>query len=143
MPTSTMTKHFDFTNQLARAKHDFSSATFKMALCNTAPTTANAILGDLTQISGGNGYTTGGNTLSGVTLSTTSGVAKVVITDLVVTASGGSIGPFRYGDVFNDTQTSPAKPLVGWYDYGASITLADGESLTFDFDGTNGVMTIT
>lgn len=146
MPSSTLTKFFDFAEQLAKAKHDFSSHTLKVVLTNTAPSTANTILSDITQISNGGGYTGGaggGYTLTSVVLAETGGVAKLTIADLVITASGGSIGPFRYIVIYNDTQTSPADALVGWYDYGSSITLADGESLTLDFDGTNGVLTIT
>ena len=48
----------------------------------------------------------------------------------------------RYAVLYNDTPTSPADPLIGWYDYGASITLADTETLTVDFDATNGVLTL-
>lgn len=78
-------------------------------------------------------------TLDSVTLSESSGTAKVVITDEVLTASGGSIGPFRYEPIYNDTATSPADALVCWYDYGSSITLASGETFTTDFDATNGL----
>jgi hypothetical protein len=42
--------------------------------------------------------------------------------------------------LYNDTPTSPADPLVGWWDYGSSITLLDTETFTVDFDGTNGVI---
>jgi hypothetical protein len=146
MPTSSLTKFFDFAEQLCKAKHDFSSHTFKVALTNTAPSTANTILADITQISASGGYTAGaggGYALDSVTLTETSGVAKITIADEVITATGGSIGPFRYLVIYNDTQTSPADALVGWYDYGSAITLADGESLTLDFDGTNGVLTVT
>lgn len=143
MPSSSLTKFFDFAEQLAKAKHDFSSHAFKVALTNTAPSTANTILADITQIAATGGYAAGGYALDSVVLSETSGVAKITIADEVITASGGSIGPFRYLVIYNDTQTSPADAVVGWYDYGAAITLADGESLTLDFDGTNGVLTVT
>jgi hypothetical protein len=67
-------------------------------------------------------------------------MAKLVLADVVFTASGGSVGPFRYAVLYDDTQTSPAKPLIAWWDYGSSITLADTETFTVDFDGTNGVL---
>jgi hypothetical protein len=53
--------------------------------------------------------------------------------DVVFTASGGSFGPFRYAVVYNDTPTSPADPLVCWWDYGSSISCNDGEKFTVDF----------
>jgi hypothetical protein len=146
MPSSTLTKFQDFAEQVFRAKHDFGSHTFKAALTNSAPNVTNTVLADITQISSGGGYTAGaggGYALDSVVVSESGGVAKVTIADEVITASGGSVGPFRYVVIYNDSQTSPADALVGYLDYGSSITLADGESLTIDFDGTNGVLTLT
>lgn len=142
MPSSSLTKFQDFVEQLGKGVHNFSSNTFKVAFTNSAPLATNTQLSDITQISATGGYTSGGYSLSGVTWAETSGTAKLTITDLVVTASGGSVGPFRYIVLYNDTATSPADALIGYYDYGSSITLADGETLTIDFDGTNGVLTI-
>lgn len=144
MPTSSLTKFNDFVEQLGRAVHNFGSHTFRVALTNTAPSASlNTVLTDITQISATGGYTAGGYLLDGVTWSETGGVAKLVITDEVITASGGSVGPFRYLVIYNDSATSPLDALIGFYDYGSSITLASGETLTIDFDGTNGVLTIT
>ena len=131
-----------FTKDLIEGKHNFASNTFKVMLTNTAPVNTNSIKGDLTEISAGNGYTAGG-TATTITSSTSSGVAKVTGTDVVFTASGGTIGPLRYAVLYNDTQTSPAKPLVAWWDYGSSITMNDTETLTVDFDATNGIFTVT
>lgn len=131
-----------FTKDLIEGKHNFASNTFKVMLTNTAPVNTNSIKGDLTEISAGNGYTAGG-TATTITSSTSSGVAKVIGTDVIFTASGGTIGPLRYAVLYNDTQTSPAKPLVSWWDYGSSITLNDTETLTVDFDATNGIFTVT
>lgn len=143
MPSSSLTKFQDFVEQLGKGVHNFSSNTFKVALTNSAPSATNTILSDITQISATGGYTAGGYTLTGVTWAEASGTAKLTITDLVITASGGSVGPFRYVVLYNDTATSPADALIGYYDYGSALTLADGETLTIDFDGTNGVLTIT
>lgn len=147
MPTSSFTKFADFVDQLGRGVHNFASNTFKLALTNTAPTAStNTVLADITQISTGGGYTSGaggGYTLTGVTWAETGGVGKLTITDLVITATGASVGPFRYLVIYNDTATSPADALIGFYDYGSALTLADTETLTVDFDGTNGVLTVT
>jgi hypothetical protein len=100
------------------------------------------VLADITQISSGGGYTNGaggGVTLDGVTLTETTGTVKVTITDEVFTASGATVGPFRYIVIYNDSATSPADALVCWFDYGTSISLASGESFTLDFDGSNGL----
>jgi hypothetical protein len=143
MPASTLTKFNDFVEQLGKGVHDFSSHTFKCALTNSAPSASNTILSDIIEISATGGYSAGGYTLSGVVWSEASGVAKLVISDLVITASGGNVGPFQYLVIYNDSATSPLNALVGYLSYGAALTLADTEALTSDFDGTNGVLTVT
>lgn len=133
-------KHYQFTKDLLDGVHAFATHTFKVVLCNTAPVNTNTVLANLTQIANGNGYTTGGAS-SAMTTSTSTGTAKATGADVTWTASG-SMGPFRYADLYNDTPTSPADPLIAWWDYGTSITLAATETFTVDFDGTNGILTI-
>ena len=123
-----------FPTDLTNAKHDFSSHTYKVLLTNTAPVATNAVKGDLTEIAAGNGYTAGGAATT-ITKSNSSGTESVKGTNVTFTASGGSIGPFRYVVLYNDTQTSPNKPLVGWWDYGSSISLNSGETFTVDTAG--------
>jgi hypothetical protein len=137
---ATYNKFNQFTKDLIDGVYDMDGHTFKVALTNTAPTSANTILSNITQVANGNGYTTGG-TASTISTSTSSGTAKVTGTDVVFTASG-SLGPFRYAVLYDDTPTSPADPLIAWWDYGSSITLASTETFTVDFDGTNGIFTI-
>lgn len=142
---ATYTKFNDYVEQLAKAVHNWSSHTFKEFFSNTAPSAANTVLSDITQISNGGGYTGGaggGLTLDSVTLSESSGTAKVTIADEVFTATGASVGPLRYVGVYNDSATSPADALVCYWDYGSSITLADTETFTSDFDATNGIWTM-
>jgi hypothetical protein len=132
----------DYVEQLNKAVHNWSSHTFKEVFSNSATVATNTVLADLTQISNGGGYTGGaggGLTLDTVTLTETTGTAKVTIADEVFTATGASVGPLRYITIYNDTATSPADALVCWFDYGASITLLDTETLTTDFDATNGL----
>jgi hypothetical protein len=128
-------KFQDFVEQLLLGKHDFSAAghVFKVYLSNAAPSaSADAVKADLAEISAGNGYTAGGTDVQN-TLSETTGTATVAGTDVVFTAAGGSIGPFQYVVLYNDTQTSPADPLVSWWDYGSALTLLDTETFTVDF----------
>lgn len=131
-----------FVKDLATKVHNLGADTLKVMLTNTAPIATNALKGDLVDITAGNGYTAGGPTPSITSSAQTSGTYKLVLGDVTVTASGGSIGPFRYVALYNDTPTSPAKPLIAWWDYGSSITLASGESFVIDFDDTNGVLTL-
>jgi hypothetical protein len=128
-------KFNDFSEQLANGVQNFATDVYKVALSNTAPVATNTILSDITQISAGNGYTSGGSTTT-ITLAEVTGTTTVSGTQVVFTASGGSIGPFRYVVLYNDTTTSPSKPLVAWWDYGSSLTLADGETFTVKFSNT-------
>lgn len=127
-------KFNDYSEQKNRAKHDWGSHTFKLALTNTAPSAANTILADITQIAAGNGYTAGGTALTGVAISETGGTTTVQANQVVFTAAGGSIGPFRYYVLYNDTQTSPADALVLWWDHGSAVTLNDGDTFTVKFN---------
>lgn len=133
-------KFNDFAEQLLKGVHNFAAHTFRAALTNTLPAAGNTALADIAQIANGGGYLAGGYTLDSVVLSEAAGVAKVAIADEVITAAGGSIGPFRYVVVYNDT--AAGKPLVCWYDYSTSATLLDTESFTLDFDGAAGVFTL-
>lgn len=135
---ATFNKFNAFVENLAEGVHNLGSNQLVVALTNTLPTSANSVLTDITQIT----YTN----LSSRNITTTSsaqtgGLYKLVLTDLVLTATG-AVGPFRYVVIYNDTPTSPADPLIGWYDYGSSISLASGETLTIDFDAANGLLNL-
>ncbi len=134
-------KFNSFVEALAEKTHNLGSDTLKVLLTNTAPVATNSVKADLTEISAGNGYTAGGNTAAVSSSAQTSGTYKLVLGDPTSwTATGGSIGPFRYAVLYNDTATN--KELIGFWDYGSSITLAAGESFAVDFDATTGVLTI-
>lgn len=134
------TKFQVFVENLAEKVHNCGADTLKVMLCNTAPVNTNAVKADLTEISAGNGYTAGGTAATISSSAQVSGTYKLVLADVVFTASGGNIGPFRYVVLYNDTPTSPADPLIQMWDYGSSITLASGEAFTVDFSATNGVL---
>ena len=131
-----------FVENLAEKVHNLGSDTLKVLLTTSAPSAANSVKADLTELGAGNGYTAGGTAATISSSAQTSGTYKLVLADVVFTASGGSIGPFRYAVLYNDTPTSPADPLILFWDYGSSITLAATETFTVDFDGTNGMFTI-
>jgi hypothetical protein len=134
-------KFNSFVEALAEKKHDLGADTLKVLLTNTAPVATNAVKADLTEISAGNGYTAGGATAAVTSSAQTSGTYKLVLGDPATwTASGGTIGPLRYAVLYNDTATNDE--LIGWWDYGSSITLAEGESFAVDFDATTGVLTL-
>ena len=131
-----------FTEHLAEKVHNLDSDTINILLSNDAPSASgDAVKADLpSEISNGNGYTTGGADTQNTT-SRSGGTTTVTATDVVWTASGGTIGPFRYVIAYNDTPSSPADPLIEYWDYGSSITLQIGETFTADF-GASGLMTI-
>lgn len=150
---ATYNKFNCFVEDVAEKVHNLGSDTLKLLLTNTSPNAADTDYNETTnvldstssaaEISAGNGYTEGGETVTISASSQTGGTYKLVGTDTVVTASGGSIGPFRYVVLYNSTGgATTTRPLIGWWDYGSSITLNNGETLTVDFDGTNGILQI-
>ena len=116
------------------------SDTWKVALSNTAPDVAtDAALADAAEISAGNGYTAGGNAASISSSTQSGGTYKLVLNSPSTwTATGGAIGPLRYAILYDSTTDN----LVGYWDYGSSITLNAGDTFTVNLDGTNGVFTV-
>ncbi len=131
-----------FVENVSEKVHNLGADTLKIALSNTAPNATDATFSQITEISAGNGYTAGGTAASISSSAQSSGTYKLVLADVVFTASGGTIGPFRYVILYNDTPTSPADPLIAYWDYGSSITLNSGETFTADMDATAGVLTL-
>lgn len=135
-------KFNQFVEDVAEKVHNLGSDQLVVALCAAAnaPVATNSVLANLTQIAYTNLSTRNVTTISSAQAA---GMYKLTLSDLVLTASGGAVAAFRYVVIYNDTPTSPADPLIGWYDYGSDLTLQSGETLTIDFDGANGVLTIT
>lgn len=124
-----------------------------IALSNTAPSAestppndandaSKCVLANVTQISAGSYADLSSRNLTISASSQANGTYKLTISDLVLNASG-AIDPFRYIYIYNDTPTTPSDPLLGYYDYGTSIALQNADSFTIDFDGANGVLTLT
>ncbi|HCA36575.1 MAG TPA: hypothetical protein DEP13_08045 [Gammaproteobacteria bacterium] len=137
-----------FVEHLAEGVHNLGSDQLALALSNVAPSaestaptssTANCILSNVTEIN----YT--GLSSRNVTTSSaaqSSGTYRLTLSDLTL-SSTGTVGPFRYIYLYNDSATSPADPLIGYFDYGANLTLNNGESLTIDFDQASGALTLS
>lgn len=126
-----------FVEDVAEKVHNLGADTLKVALTNTAPVATNTVIANITQITAGTGYTAGGATVTVTASAQTSGTYKLTGNDVVFTATG-SMGPFRYVVLYNSTPVNGN--LIGWYDYGSSITLASGETFTVDFDQVNGIL---
>jgi hypothetical protein len=135
-------KFNSFVEALAEKTHNLGSDTLKVYLTNATPdAAADTVKADLAEIAAGSGYTAGGNQASQSSSSQSGGTYKLVLGDPATwTATGGTIGPFRYAVLYNDTAASDE--LIGWWDYTTNITLQIGETFTVDFDPTNGVLTI-
>ncbi len=143
---ATFNKVNDFVKNAVH-NMDLESDQIVIALSNTAPGSeasnptadGNGVLANVTQVA----YTNLSSRNVTTTSSTqTGGTYKLVLADITLTSTGGTTGPFRYVYIYDDTVTTPADPLIGYYDYGSSLTLNDGDSLTVDFSAANGVIQI-
>lgn len=133
---ATYTKFNSFSEAVAEKVHNLGSDQLVVALTNSAPSAANTQLSNITQITYTNLST---RNITRTSSAQTSGTYRLIMTDLVLTASG-SVGPFRYIVIYNDTATNDE--LIAYYDYGSSVTLGSGDTFTIDFDGTNGLLSI-
>jgi len=132
---ATFVKYQQFALDLAQGVHTLTTAGSLLRIClsNTAPVVAtDAVLADVTQIAYTNITETMPADVANVGSETPAGTWDVSGTDVVLNATG-AVAPFRYVILYNDTPTSPADPLIGYWDYGSGVTLANGESFTVDF----------
>ena len=134
-------KFNSFVEALAEKVHNLGADTLKVVLTNSAPVAGNTQLSNITQIANGNGYTTGGATVTVSASSQTSGTYKLVGSLVSPTCTASStLGPFQYAVLYNDTATNDE--LIGWWDYGSPVSLTSGDTFTITLDGTNGILQI-
>lgn len=132
-------KFSSFVEAVNEKVHNLGSDTIKVMLTNVAPVASNTVKANLTEIAAGNGYTAGGTAATISSSSQTSGTYKLILADVVFTATG-AVGPFRYAVVYNDTATNDE--LIAWWDYGSSITLANTDTFTVDLDPVAGMFSM-
>ena len=137
---ATFNKFQVFVTDLGTGVHNLNTGTLNVYLSNAAPSASlDAVKADLAEISTGNGYTGPVDTQN--TYAGSSGTGTLTGTKVVITATG-AVGPFRYVPLYNDTPTSPADPLICWWDYGSSISLANDETFTIKFNNSDTTGTI-
>jgi len=137
---ATFNKINQFVEDIAKGVHNLSTGALTVFLTTNAnaPTASSTVLSGITQIL----YTNlSSRVITTTSCTQTSGTLKLILTDLVLTASG-AVATFRMVGIYNDTPTSPADPIICWFDHGSDVTLANSETYTLDFDGTNGLLQI-
>lgn len=137
---ASFNKFNNFVDGLAKGAMNLNSDTIKVMLTNTAPVATNTQYSDISanELASGNGYTTGGATVTGTSVSNASGTESLAASATTFTSSTGSMGPFRYVVYYDSTPTT--KYLIGWYDYGSSITLNGASGETFVVTPSGGVL---
>jgi hypothetical protein len=137
---ASFNKFNQFVEDLGLGVHNLNTGTLNVYLSNAAPSAAGDLIKtDMAEITNQNGYTAPIDTQN--TFAETGGTATLTGTKCVVTASG-SVGPFQYVVLYNDTPSSPADPLIGWWDYGSALTLANGETFSVKFNNSDTTGTI-
>jgi hypothetical protein len=138
---ATFQKFQPFAKAMAEKKHNLASDTLRVLLTANAPNVAWETRSQITgQLATGGGYTLNGDVLPFTSSTQTSGTYKLVTGDITWTGSGAGFGPFRYAVVYNDTATNDE--LIGFFDYGSSISVQTGETFVFDCDPSTGLLTL-
>lgn len=120
--------------ELAHARIDFSTQTFKIILMDSGFSFNPDTHHGYADVSGselptGNGYSTGGNTLTGVSINEddANNYTEITWANTTWTATGGDIGPSPGAIIYDDDATSPqAKTVIGFIDFGSEQTQING-----------------
>ncbi len=144
---ATLSKFNTFAGDMGLKVHNLNTDTLNILLTNTVPNAADTVVNTTTttctvastsnalEISAGNGYSKGGAAVASNAYSQSSGTAKLTGNAVTFAASGGTVGPFRYAVLYNNSSgTTSTRGVIGWWDYGSSITLNDGESFKIGKD---------
>lgn len=135
---ATLTKFYCFVEDLAEKVHSLGSDTLRFMLTNTAPSLSNTQRTDITEIAAGNGYTANGQSVTVTSSAQSSGLYTLIASDVSWTATPSAMASFRYAVLYNDTSTNDK--LIGYIDFGYSITLSAGQTFTIDLDQTSGLL---
>lgn len=135
---ATLTKFYCFVEDLAEKVHNLGSDTLRFMLTNTAPSLSNTQRTDITEIAAGNGYTANGQAVTVTSSAQSSGLYTLIASDVSWTATPSAMAAFRYAVLYNDTSTSDR--LIGYIDFGYTITLSAGQQFVIDLDQTSGLL---
>lgn len=135
---ATLTKFYCFCEDLAEKVHNLGSDTLRFMLANTAPSLSNTQRTDITEIAAGNGYVANGQSVTVTSSAQSSGLYTLIASDVSWTATPSAMAAFRYAVLYNDTSTNDK--LIGYIDFGYSITLSAGQTFTIDLDQTSGLL---
>lgn len=128
-----------FVEDVAEGVHNLGSNTLRLYPTNATPSaSADSIKTDLAEIATGGGYT-GPVTVTITSSSQTGGVYSLVGNDVLLITATGTVADFRYIVLYNDTAASDQ--LIGWWDFGSTVSMTNGDTFTVDF-GAN-ILTLT
>ena len=128
------TKFQTFVTDMAAGTHANSlnadTDVWRVILTLTSPSASlDSVVADLPAQPTGTGYPGTNDVQNAAT--TTTGTISVDGTNVVWTAGAADWTDFRYVVLYNDTPTSPADPLIMYWDYGSTVSLGNGETFTF------------
>jgi hypothetical protein len=131
-------KFNQFVQDLAEKVHNLSTDQLEVYLSNATPDpAADLVKTDLAEIATGSGYTGPQDTQN--TGAEAAGTYTLTGTKVVITATG-AMAAFRYVVLFNTTPATD--PLIGFWDYGSSLSLQNGETFSIKFNNSDTTGTI-
>lgn len=118
--------------------HNLGSDQLTIALTDTLPTSSNAVLADITQIS----YTNlSSRNITTSSSSQTGGTYKLILVTPLTLSASGAVAQFRYVVVYNSTASGG--PLICWTDFASEVNMINGDSFVITFDATNGLFSFS